>query len=270
MKVCALCKKEAELIDSHLIPKSAYKKSRSFIDGKNVGLVKIVTGEGSAFYSDEQVTKKLLCSECEDRFSKKGERPVSMQWATPAGFPMREYLQSLGALAVGPKFSVFNPASIDPEVLKSLFYFAISVFWRANVWDWGRSSAQYPGSLGQKYEASFRNFLLGESVLKNVYLLITVNSTDFLSGLIAFPVSNKIPRATVHIFDVLGLKFTAVVGGHIPDDITMPFVAAGSNVLVLTAPLEESQDFLELAKVVQTKVTARGRLSKEDNGHYSK
>jgi len=188
-----------------------------------------------------------------------------MHWATASCFPLLDILNSIGPIAVGPDFSVYDTSAIDQETLDALFYFAVSVFWRASVWDWGKARDRYVGALGVKYEESFRSYLVGGTRLENVYMIISVNNSDNLNGLISFPVANKAQGAKVHVFDILGIKFTVFVGGHVHEDIMRPFVSAGSNVLLISAPLEESRDFLELAKMLQTKVTARGRLLKETN-----
>jgi hypothetical protein len=263
MRSCRLCKAESSLIDSHLIPKSAYKASKSFVQGARSELVSVNTSSGSAAFSDVQVTMKLLCKSCEDLFSKRGEKVLGTNWATASRFPLLETLKASKPLAIGSEFSVYPISAILPSTLDSLFYFAISIFWRASVWDWGRHQDRYVGALGAKYEKEFREFLLGCEPLRNVYMIISVNDSDNLNGLISFPVMNKTAGGKVHIFDVLGIKFTIFVGGHIHEDIMRPFVSAGSNVILITSSLEQSRDFLELAKILQAKVTARGRLLKE-------
>lgn len=263
MSRCRLCKTESNLIDSHLIPKSAYKASKSFVLGSRRELVTVKTSSGSAAYSDVQVTLKLLCKSCEDLFSKNGEKVLGRNWATVSSFPLLEALKISKPLAIGPEFSVYDTTAIDPDTLSSLFYFAISIFWRASVWDWGKEQDRYVGSLGVKYEKKFRDFLLGREALENVYMIISVNDSGSMNGLITFPVMNKTAGAKFHIFDVLGIKFTIFVGGHIHEDILKPFVSSGSNILLITSSLEESRDFLELAKMLQTKVSARGRLLRE-------
>ena len=263
MSKCRLCKEPSTLIESHLIPRSAYKASKSFVSGGRAELVTVKTVEGSAAYSDVQVTKKLLCSKCEDLFSKKGEKIIGNYWATSSRFPLLDILNSSEPLAIGPEFSVYDTSLIDKKILDALCYFAASIFWRASVWDWGRERDQYVGALGPKYEEIFRGFLLGGEPLENVYMIISVNNSGNLNGLFSFPAANKVPGGKFHVFDVLGIKFTAFVGGYIHKDILKPFVSSGSNVILISAPLENSRDFLELAKALQTKVTARGRLLKD-------
>ena len=263
MSACRLCKEPSNLIDSHLMPKSAYKASKSFVLGRRPELVTVRISSGSAAYSDGQVTMKLLCKNCEDLFSKNGEKILGKNWATASGFPLLDEMKSSKPLAIGPKFSVYDTAAIDAATLNALFYFAISIFWRASVWDWGREQDRYVGALGAKYEKSFRDFLLGRDKLENVYMIISVNDSGNLNGLFSFPAVNKAAGVRFHIFDILGIKFTIFVGGHIHEDILKPFVSSGSNTLLISSPLEESQDFLALAKSLKTKVTARGRLLKE-------
>lgn len=269
MGTCRLCNAESILIDSHLIPKSAYKASKSFVQGSRPELVKVITSSGTAAYSDVQVTMKLLCKSCEDLFSRSGEKVLGRNWATASSFPLLEVLKATKPLAIGPEFSVYPTTAIGKSTLDSLFYFAISIFWRASVWNWGKNKDRYVGALGVKYEKNFRDFLLGREQLRNVYMIISVNTSGSLNGMITFPVMNKTAGAKFHIFDVLGIKFTIFVGGHIHKDILNPFVSSGSDTILITSSHEESRDFLELANMLQTKVSARGRLLRETMGNSS-
>lgn len=265
MGICALCRNDARLIRSHLMPRSAYKAARGRGADVPQGLVRIDTAGKSAFFSDGQVVMDLLCAKCEDLFSKNGEKIIGKYWSTEFGFRLRDLLEEQGALAIGPRFSVYDIFSLDSTLRNAIFYFAVSIFWRASVWDWGRAGDRYAGALGPKYEEMFREFLLGNAELQNVYLLVTVNATDYLSGLIAFPSFGKIKTARLHKFEVLGLRFALVVGGCVPDDLKRPFVGQCSNMLLISSPLEQAPDFIDLSKFISSKVIPRGRLSKQAN-----
>ncbi len=258
MGICALCRNDAPLIRSHLMPRSAYKAARS--SGE---LVRIDTAGKSAFFSDEQVVMNLLCAHCEDLFSKNGEKIIGNYWSTDSGFRLRDLIVGQGALASGARFSVYDSLSIDSTVRNALLYFAISIYWRASVWDWGRVGNRYFGALGPKYEEIFRQYLLGVQELQNSYLLVTVNTTDHLNGLLAFPSFGKVKMATLHKFEMLGLRFALIVGGSIPDELKRPFVGQGSNLVLISSPLDQAPDFIELSTFISCKVIPRGRLSKE-------
>src|ERR1019366_9059715 len=68
--ICALCRNERELRNSHFLPQALYRYVRA-----NTGAVRspIIIGSDSARNTDRQFTKYLLCHECEQRFSRNGE-----------------------------------------------------------------------------------------------------------------------------------------------------------------------------------------------------
>ena len=70
---CGLCQLDRPLVDSHLLPAAAYKLARE-PDRQNPN--PIVVTPGHAGSSSRQISDEFLCRECEDRFSKRGERYV--------------------------------------------------------------------------------------------------------------------------------------------------------------------------------------------------
>ena len=263
MGICRLCKKESELRDSHLIPKAAYKCARQ---DTNDRLARISIREGSAYYSDEQVKAHLLCTSCEQMFSRNGEDLVGKNWARRSGFRLLETLKSLNAQVTAQRFSFYRPADLDPALLNGLFYFAVSVFWRANVWNHPRRLDPYVGCLGDRYEIKFRKFLLGQGVLSNVRLIVSVNTTSDLNSLISLPNVSRLGTAKVHTFDVLGIRFSLIVGSEIPEDLNKPFEIFRSQILVMSAALEKSPDFIAVVRAVHQKVVARGNLLRDEGG----
>lgn len=264
MQQCRLCQKEAKLINSHLIPKAAYKFVRDAPSKGGKGPVKIDTREGAANYNEKQVTSYLLCRSCEDRFSKKGERVVGTLWATHSGFPLLKKLSMHALIVAGSRFAIYDPLKVDKMIREALLYFAISVFWRAHVWDWGKQTDSYKKALGTHYESTFRKFLLGEGGLPNAKLFLIVNGSETLNGLISMPYAGKVDGCHIHNFDLLGIKFSLVVGKRLPAKLAAAFAQFSSDVVFVSADFESSPDFLQMAKTVQTTVTPRGRLAQTE------
>src|SRR5688500_12225518 len=67
---CRLCHAEAELRNSHFIPKAYYRLLR-WAEDRNPN--PIVVSPSRAARTSSQVTDRLLCSACEERFNSGGE-----------------------------------------------------------------------------------------------------------------------------------------------------------------------------------------------------
>lgn len=258
---CRLCQSEAKLINSHLIPKAAYKFVRNPPAEGGDPPVKIDTQIGCANYNEKQITSFLLCANCEDLFSKNGEKAMGNLWATHTKFPLLNMLKQQAHIVTGKGISVYDSSKIDKKIRDALFYFAVSIFWRAQVWDWTRQTDTYRKALGSKYELAFRRYLLGVAELTNVRLLLILNNSTTLNGLISLPYAGKTKGCYVHNFDLLGIKFSLVVGGHPPTILEAAFDHFSSNVIFLSSDFEFSPDFLQIAKTVQTTVAPKGRLA---------
>ncbi|MCH7301168.1 hypothetical protein MBA34_19300 [Pseudomonas capeferrum] len=212
MAICRLCKQEKKLINSHFIPAAAYSHLRW---DTNLGLqqsVIINQYTNSIAQTDKQVKQPLLCGACEDLFSKKGERIVGQLWATQSGFPLFEILRSKEPAATHPLFEGYSPDSIDKGHLDALVYFAVSIFWRASVWDWQRDKNPYGNGLGARYELEFANFLLSGSKLNNFCLYIELNSDEKTRRMFSFPSCVRREGSWYHSFVILGFRFVMVVG----------------------------------------------------------
>jgi hypothetical protein len=201
-----------------------------------------------AFHTDAQIKRYLLCNECEQLFSARGESQVSLMWATHDNFPLLEQLRCLPSQA-GRRFSMLKSADIPPRILDSLFYFAASVVWRSNCWDWGRYSSEHKGSLGPSFEKKFVSFLKGEnSEIKGARLLVTVNTNAELNGMFGFPYYRRSHSCGFHRFDVLGLHFCFLLGDNIHPSLSRPFEVMGSKTIVLLSDVASTPAFESMAK----------------------
>ncbi|UZJ58949.1 hypothetical protein OKW98_20585 [Pseudomonas sp. KU26590] len=223
--------------------------------------MKIDTRMGSANYNEKQISSFLLCVNCEDLFSKNGEKAMGNLWATHTEFPLLDMLEQQAHIVTGKKISIYDSSKIDKKIRDALFYFAVSIFWRAQVWDWGRQTDTYKKALGVKYELAFRRFLLGVAGLADVRLMVILNNSATLNGIISIPYAGKTKGCYVHNFDLLGIKFSLIVGGHPPAVLKTAFNQFNSEVIFLSSDFEYSPDFLQIAKTVQTTVAPRGRLA---------
>lgn len=262
--ICALCREEkGKLIDSHFMPAAAYPHIRGRDEPGNKSPVRINFWQKSAFHTDQQVKNELLCGDCEDLFSKKGERKLGALWATKSGFPLLSILQSEGLPTEGEGFCTYDSKLIDKGISESVFYFVISIIWRAHVWDWGWDRGGYNKALGEKYELLFRNFLLGRSpVLEEALLLVELNTDSKTSAVMRFPTAGRFENDRYHSFELLGMKFILYVGQKLSPNTKEPFVTLNTNTIFISADFRESDEFRRLARHVQSKITPRGNLAK--------
>jgi hypothetical protein len=259
--ICALCREEkGKLIDSHFMPAAAYPHVRGTEETGSGPPVLINLRRKSAIQTDRQIKRPLLCFECEDRFSKNGERRMGQLWATASGFPLLDLLNSEATISRGERFDMYDSRLLDVGVVDSIFYFAVSIFWRAQVWDWGYEGDAYKRALGKHYESEFRSFLLGKKALDNVLLFVDVNSDSDTSAVMSFPISGRIGSDRLHTFSLLGMKFTMYVGRSISSVIRAPFEIHKAQIMFVSSDLKKSAAFQKLADRVQSEVEAKGKL----------
>jgi len=246
--VCALCCHEKVLQKSHLIPKSAYKHIRDSKEEGGGSPMRVHLHLSEAFFTDMQVTSYLLCADCEQLFSRRGEWPVSKMWATHKGFPLLEQLWSDVSKESSTKFSIFNPIEINADIVESLFYFGASVVWRSNVWDWGAHPSIHKGTLGRKYEDRFKDYLLGNiDSIQDVRLIVALNTNYNLHRLLRFPVCIVSPGCCLHEFDVLGIFFKFIIGKNPAPKFSAVFEEAKAKTLILASDMSKSSDLLSLS-----------------------
>lgn len=244
---CKLCGFEKQLRKSHLLPKSAYRHLRDRPEEGGGSPLRVHMDSSEAFFTDIQVVKKLLCDDCEQRFSKLGEQSVAKLWSTHKGFPLLERLQNFGSAIKGPRFSIYSVDDVGAQTLGDLYYFALSVIWRSNMWDWGRLSSDHKGSLGP-YESVVRSYLLGScEVPSAIRVIVTLDENMATRALMKFPYVVKGAGCHLHRFCLLGLYFCVIVGGSPHEDLVLPFAEMKTSTIVMTQNMGEHEDMLDLA-----------------------
>ncbi|RMT95142.1 hypothetical protein ALP39_200437 [Pseudomonas marginalis pv. marginalis] len=265
LSYCALCQLEKALIDSHLIPAAAYFHLRN---NTNFGIqqsVRINKYDGSAVQTDKQIQQPLLCKDCEDLFSKRGERLLGLLWSAGGKFPLYDILKDSLPLVSQPKIKMYDSTVVNEELLNGLLYFAISIFWRAEVWDWQWDKDPYGNGLGPRYEQEFREFLTSKSSLKNVFLSIDLNSNELTRGVFSFPSCDRVEGSWYHSFYILGIRFIMVVGGG-KSRIRKLCEDVGSDIIFTISDFAETASFSEVLNSARSDsgILRRGKLSKLD------
>ncbi|WP_047495691.1 hypothetical protein [Terriglobus sp. TAA 43] len=161
--------------------------------------------------TSRQDTRYLLCGNCENRFSRLGERWVSQVCLQDnnTSFPLLDLLRQCEHDVLAGDTAAFYAAHNTAINYGALEYFAASMVWRA----------QYDAEHGEKafslhrYENQFRRFLLGVGtfprfVSLQVFIRYRSNMTQLSHGVH--------PRygatASYFTFSIPGLTFTLIVG----------------------------------------------------------
>jgi hypothetical protein len=151
---CKLCLQTKELQNSHYLPKGAYKINRAPAL-KNASPV--VLSNDQLLQSSAQLSDYLLCSDCEQRFSKNGEAWVLGSVPRNYGekFPILDALNAEVPLLTDGDTKFYAGAKVKSLDMEKIAYFAISVFWRGAVHQWKSSlRSEAPDVHLCAYEAS--------------------------------------------------------------------------------------------------------------------
>jgi hypothetical protein len=187
---CRLCSKEQELKESHLLPRSISVLLRRNSTSKNPNPLFIsdtVTAQTQSQFKDY-----LLCSGCEQRFSDRGESwVVGNCYRGENNFPLREQILRLPAIleSQSPHIIVYSASQAPAIECDKLLYFALSVFWRAAVYDWSiRDCRQGVRTFLGPYELRVQDFLLDRAPLpESMALNIRIGSPDRHTGGVMLP-----------------------------------------------------------------------------------
>jgi len=215
---CRLCGLDAVLCDSHYLPQSLYKIVAQSHQPHESQPVLYDAGNASVLRSNFQPSAKLLCKECEGRFSRHGEDWICRQcYQGENKFRLRDKLLSLRHSEVQESRKIFWGPEVEEQAGGSaIVYFALSVLWRGSVQEWGAPFNGFFGALGQ-YEHEVRNFLLNPIALpKRVAVLVFVDF-DVPSFTSVDPPSSSVirhlgPSCHAHRFMIPGLRFVVLVG----------------------------------------------------------
>lgn len=253
MMTCALCKNEADLVDSHLIPRWAYKRVLEADGGEEKAPV--LVSAGAACYSNVQTTKHLLCTDCEGRFSKREDYVARLTRINEAGQPrIFDYVKRLDTPT-----GILAELSNDVDV-ESIAYFAASIIWRG--------CAMNLGCVLGPYEIQFRNFLLGVAPFPKDAVLsmgILEQTPNILSpyGWVTEPTSTKAGVLWLHGFMVAGLAFRCFVGKKINPawrNVCLSGQASTTSTYVSLLQPEQCPDFLAAASMAAGAVP-KGKLA---------
>ncbi len=248
---CALCeKKNADLQDSHLIPKWAYRRVCEADPAKPRAPVNVVAG--NAVLSNKQTTGYLLCAECEQRFSTRENYIARLTELENGRIKLFSSISRLDT----PKRKL---ASLSKDVdAEQIAYFAASVMWRGCVMTGGCR-------LGV-YVSKFRQYLLDQAPFPREAIIsggLFEESPNFdTRGWVSEPASQKVGLLWLHGFLLDGLVFRCFVGKTFNQNWYQVSLA-GPNPQKYVSILkpEECSDFLAAVEVAGN-AKHRGKLAR--------
>ena len=143
-EVCRLCELSRPLCNSHLLPKSEYKRLTS--PGHNAPV--LMNGRsGKSQETNRQISQKLLCRDCETRFTKYGETPVlKVNHHHDGTFLLRDAIERMSPVRVLGSNACYMASQVAAHFdIEAFRYFAVSVFWRGSVASWPMGTTTYTG-----------------------------------------------------------------------------------------------------------------------------
>lgn len=210
---CRLHGGEAELHDSHIIPRWAYKRALQSEHPGGPNLVRIQSGV--AFLSGKQESEYLLCRACENKFKLWEDYVAGVSRQPDGTFPALMQLAPLVDIPALKELRGYDGSAMNTDFIVA---FAASVIWRASV------STVFPDvTLGARYEEEFRLYLEGKTSFPEnarVVLQLIDGSEAPIDEIIISPQTIKSEPYHIHRFTIAGMMFLVPVGGSLASTST--------------------------------------------------
>jgi hypothetical protein len=232
MPICKLCKEERELQESHFLPAAVYAQLRGATQ-QNPNPVLISNRNSIA--TSRQITGRVLCGKCEQRFSKFGEAWVLGNMARADGFKIQDTVIASQPLGANETIAFYSSKSMPEIDMDALVYFSMSVFWRASAHIWRKISGPMEGIDLGPFEEPIRRFLLGDKFPADTVILVSVWPTKEVLPAAYTPRRGKSPDCHFFNFLIPGLEFKLFTGRRIPDSLRAMCSHASSEKFLYSA-----------------------------------
>ena len=249
---CRLCLNEAQLQDSHFIPKAAYKLVRG--EGKNPN--PIVVQDGKAVQTSAQTRAHVLCYDCEQRLSKHGEHTFFRNcYQGPRKFRLLQVLRGQNPIFEDGQSVAYAIPEAENSVIEQIGHMGLSVLWKSAAHSWKDRGFTIPSiSLGSPYQEQVRQFLLKVGPFpEHAAMVVEVSDeNNRLIAVVGTPATSKLPTHYLHWIDLCGVRFDLFVGARMPWRIRELCVFKPGRKVVLVAKRQESamasdyRDFLSV------------------------
>lgn len=248
---CKLCLRDGmDLQQSHFVPAAIYRILRSE-NAKNPN--PLLLTKTAVYQTSRQMKAWLLCRDCEQLFSRKGENWVLRRCLqADRSFPLASILAARqpDISSPGNPTKVYYASQIAEIDITALSYFAASMFWRGSIHPWN-SDGSFPVKLGP-FQESFRRYLIGlEEFPQPCALWIMVREGNRIDRLTYAPFGQRKGSFHVYKFPIPGLGFSLTVSKKLPALYReMCFVHGNNNPILVTRILEEMLE-ADAAKLYQ-------------------
>jgi len=210
---CRLCRnRSAVLKDSHIIPKWAWRVSRT----RGAANPEAVTVEdGVAYQTSHQIVEKLLCADCEERFSVFEGYVRSLVYTDGTSAPIFDKAETQPIVRRTDTGEEARYLPLDNVDVDKIARFAISVFWRSHV---AKRDNAGQVDLGATHGEHFRQFLLGRRAFpSSSALLLSLLAPDDEEGAcfnrtVCVPITNRDTVGVRHEFIICGFIFELHTG----------------------------------------------------------
>ena len=250
------------------MPKSLYKAISRTFDPHDSAPVWASKSQRAAFHSNLQITKKLLCGKCEDRFNKNGEKYVLHQCMKSAHkFELKKLLSSSSpSVQVNGSF-YFHPDDFANLNVDKYLYFVASIAWRVTITDWGSDDiAKLHGALPAEFMESIKRYLLGDTDFpKNVYVTVCVDNDENPIPIMSLP-SGELTENMHMSFFIPGVKFNIFFGEKADPLVAYHFDRLATNVLFMYRSFRGSVEFQQMRQLLVSDVVPKGKLAKAIKG----
>ncbi len=249
---CRLCLEEKQLIRSHLLPRSVYDYFRA------AGSDPIILSEKLIIQSSRQLQDYLLCAECDNLLSKRGESWVLPLLAKIDGtFPLSDIIHEQAPDIDEPDVRVYL-ASKNPKIdINKLAHFGLGIFWKASVHSWRGDRTEPLINLG-RYGEPLRLYIKGQGPFpKEMSLTVGVLPQPVKLISANLPYRGSAEGHHNYLCYVSGLYYGLQVGRGISTEIKRGCFVANPGHPILEAEFEQA------IKTVTREVTAKAHIHKK-------
>lgn len=265
---CGLCKEPSSLQRSHLLPAAAFRLARE-ADVANPNPI-VVTPRGASSTS-KQVSTTFLCAECEDRFSRGGERYVLSQCLRGDDqFAIRDRLRAITPLVEEDGVGVYDVSTVQGIRPEQYLYFAASVFWRASANQWfhdGRPIERI--TLGGAYQEEFRTYLLAQTPFPaNARIFVHVWRGSRPGFTSVMPCSYRVKGTLRHKFCIPGILFILFLGQRTRMDHDKFALNSDQGQFMWVCPFENDSLFQGFGRLIQRAKRSRRQTHRVCNREH--
>ncbi len=262
---CKLCTSvNVELIDSHVVPRWAYRRLRERPGAPNPNPVQMQSG--TAVQTSKQVSRPLLCAPCDQKLGVADNYVAQLAYNED-----RRPAPVSGQLGARTKVDGMELADASALDIEKLCMFGASVIWRGHA---ARSDGEKIGprasDLGT-FGEEFRRYLRGEVGFPPDARLVMIFYEDLENAfpgrpvdlMIVLPEMEQVEGRVLHRFVVCGFQFDLTLGADQPEGMKALCLHHASDKRVIVLRPSGSGIVRNLREVVP-RVTSRGQLAKRN------